>query len=176
MSNGNAILNIVLPTGETEKLATNIFDKDFTVSDFAAVYEKRWGVEISFLMVKERLAIENFTSAKKNLMLQDFHAAVITYNLMEIACMEQEEKRHIENADIARKYKQSANRNIVAHEVRECFLSVMLETDLAEADRKLEHIQRIIYRFFKDIRPGRANPRVVKFKSKKYPMNKKRNC
>ena len=169
------IINIVLPTGEMEKLATNIFDDALTVSDFAAIYEKRWGVETSYLMVKERLAIENFTSSKKNLMLQDFYAAVITYNLMEIACMEQEGKRRAENADINRKYEQSANRNIVAHEVRECFLSVMLETDLAKVDSKMAQIEHIIYRFFKDIRPGRLNSRNVKFPNKKYPMNKKRN-
>ena len=169
------IINFVLPTGEVEKLATNIFDEDFTVSDFAAIYEKRWGVETSYLMVKERLAIENFTSAKKNLMLQDFYAAVITYNLMEIACMEQEAKRCAENVDITRKYEQSANRNIVAREVRECFLSIMLETDPAKVDSKMAKIERIIYRFFKDVRPDRTNPRVVKFPSKKYPMNKKRN-
>jgi hypothetical protein len=170
------IFNLILPSGETEKLATNVFDEDFVVSDFYAVYDKRWGVETSYLMVKERLAIENFTSSKKNLMLQDFYAAVITYNLMEIACMEQEAKRRENNADVTRKYEQSANRNIVAHEVRECLISVMLETNHAEVGRKMAHIHRIIYRFFKDIRPNRLYSRNVKFPSKKYPMNKKRNC
>lgn len=171
------IINFVLPTGEVEKLATNIFDESFDISDFAAIYEKRWGVEISYLMLKERLAIENFTSAKKNLMLQDFYAAVVTYNLMEIACLEQEEKRRALNASVNRKHKQSANRNIVAHEVRKCLLFVMLETDLDKIDRKMAQIQHIIYRFFKDVRPERAKdyPRKTKFPSKKYPMNKKRN-
>jgi hypothetical protein len=169
------IINVVLPTREVEKLVTNVFDSDFTASDFATIYEKRWGIETSYLMVKERLAIENFTSAKENLMLQDFFAAVVTYNLMEIACMEQEEKRLAENIDIPRKHRQSANRNIVAHEVRECFFSVFIETDPAKIDRKLAKIQRIILRFFKDIRPGRTNSRTVKFPSKKFPMNKKRN-
>lgn len=169
------IINVVLPTGEVEKLATNIFDESFDISDFALIYEKRWGVETSYLMVKERLAIENFTSAKKNLMLQDFYAAVVTYNLMEIACLEQEEKRRAENAFVNRKHKQSANRNIVAHEVRKCLLFVMLETDLDKIDSKMAQIQHIIYRFFKDVRPGRVYPRKTKFPSKKYPMNKKRN-
>ena len=169
------IVNLVLPTGETEKLAANIFHEDFTVSDFAAIYEKRWGVEISYLTLKERLAIENFTSSKKNLMLQDFYAAVITYNLMEIACMEQEARRSGENIDAARKNQQSANRNIVAHEVRECFVSVMLETDASKVKDRLEWMERVIYRFFKDVRPGRVNPRIVRFPSKKYPMNKKAN-
>lgn len=169
------ILNVVLPTGESERLATNIFDKSFTPSDFSGIYEKRWGVETSYLMVKERIAIENFTSAKENLMLQDFHAAVVTYNLMEIACIEQELKHRTENADAGRKYGQSANRNIVAHEVRECLLSVMIEPDPVKIDRKMSQIQRIIYRFFKDVRPDRSNPRATKFPHKKYPMNKKRN-
>ena len=169
------ILNIILPTGEVEKLATNIFDDKFTASDFAAIYAKRWGVETSYLMVKERLAIENFTSAKKNLMLQDFHAAIITYNLMEIACMEQEAKRQVERTDVNRKYKQTANRNIVAHEIRACLLSVMLESNHRKIDKQMAQIHRIIYRFFKDVRPGRSNPRKPIFPSKKYPMNQKRN-
>jgi hypothetical protein len=68
---------------------------------------------------------------------------------MEIACMEQESKRLVENYDTTRKYEQSANRNIVAHEVRGCLLSVMLETDTVKVDAKMAQIQRIIYRFLR---------------------------
>ena len=169
------IINVVLPTGEVEKLATNILDDSFSISDFATVYAKRWGVETSYLMIKERLAIENFTSAKENLMLQDFYAATVTYNLMEIACMEQEAKRKTDGADEGKRNQYSANRNIVAHEVRKCLISVMLESDLDKIDRRMAKIQRIIYRFFKDVRPNRTNPRKVKFPHKKFHMNKKRN-
>jgi len=169
------IINFILPTGEVEKLATNIFDEDISVLDFAAIYEKRWGVETSYLMLKERLAIENFTSAKENLILQDFYAAVATYNLMEIACMEQEAKRKADYADVDYKNARSANRNIVAHEVRKCFFDVMLEDDPAIINRKMTNIERIIYRFFKDVRPNRKNPHKTKFPHKKYSMNKKRN-
>lgn len=177
MVNGSLlrIINIILPTGEVQKLATNILDEDITPSDFSYIYEKRWGVETSYLMVKERLAIENFTSAKKNLMLQDFYASVITYNMMEVACLEQEEKRNLQYADIPRKYKQSANRNIVAHEVRMCFLHVLTETDSQKIGMLMARIESVISRFFNDIRPGRTNPRKVKFPSKKFHMNKKRN-
>ena len=169
------IINIALPNGDIQKLATNILDENFTPSDFSDVYEKRWGVETSYLMTKERLAIENFTSAKKNLMLQDFFASIITYNLMEIACLEQEEKRNLQYTEISRKYKQSANRNIVAHEVRECFLRALAETDSKKVAVLMTKIETVIFRFFKDIRPGRTNPRKTKFPSKKFHMNKKRN-
>ncbi len=169
------VLNVALPNGEAEKLVTNITDESLCISDFVYLYEKRWGIETSYLMAKERLAIENFTSSKKNLMLQDFYAAVITYNLMEIASMEQEEKRQAKDSEATRKYKQSANRNIVAHEVRLCLLSVLLETDPYIIACKMSHIERIIYRFFKDVRPGRVYPRKVIFPNKKFPMNKKRN-
>ena len=169
------VITFVLPTGEIEKLVTNIFDESFTVFDFVAIYYKRWGVETSYLMVKERLAIENFTSAKENLIQQDFYAAAATYNLMEIACMEQEAKRKADGVDEGKRNKKSANRNIVAHEIRNCLLSVMLENDFAKIDREMARVQRIIYRFFKDVRPNRTNPRIVKYPHKKYPMNKKRN-
>jgi len=169
------VINLVLPTGEAEKLITNIFDENFTVSDFSEMYNKRWGIEISYLMVKERLAIENFTSAKENLILQDFYAAVVTYNLMEIACMEQEAKRLEDGIDAGCKNLKSANRNIVAHEVRVILLSLLLVNNPVEIDEKLAKIQYVIYRFFKDVRPNRTIPRVTKFPNKKFPMNKKRN-
>jgi hypothetical protein len=169
------IINFALPTGEVEKLATNIFDDSFTISDFAEIYRHRWGVETSCLMVKERLCIENFTSAKKNLMLQDFYAAVATYNLMEIACLEQETARKDNNADAGRKHKRMANRNIAAHEVRKCLLSVIIESDPGMVDAGLERLSRIIYNSFIDLRPNRHYPRKTKFPSKKYPMNKKLN-
>ncbi|GHV40458.1 hypothetical protein FACS189490_05650 [Clostridia bacterium] len=169
------IVNAVLPTGEAEKLATNVFDENFTADEFAAIYEKRWGVETSYLMLKERLGIENFSSSKEKLILQDFYAAIATYNLMEIACMEQEAKRKADNNDAENKNARSANRNIVAHEVRNCFLDVLLETDPRVIDRKMAYIERIILRFFKDVCPNRSNPRKTKFPNKKFPMNKKRN-
>ncbi|MCL2135399.1 MAG: IS4 family transposase [Candidatus Bathyarchaeota archaeon] len=169
------VINIILSTGEVEKLATNIFDNKFDVADFAEIYNKRWGVETSYLMVKERLAVENFTSAKENLILQDFYAAIATYNLMEIACMEQEVRRKESGADVGRQYQRNANRNIVAHEVRICLISVLLEENPAIIDRKMTRIQNTIYRFFKDIKPNRSNPRKTKFPHKKYHMNKKRN-
>jgi hypothetical protein len=169
------VINIILPTGEAEKLITNIFDENFTVSDFAEMYNKRWGIEVSYLTLKERLAIENFTSAKENLILQDFYASVVTYNLMEIACMEQEAKRLEDGIDAHCKNPKSANRNIVAHEVRVILLSLLLVNNPSEINEKLAKIQRVIYRFFKDVRPYRSNPRVTKFPKKKFPMNKKRN-
>jgi hypothetical protein len=167
------VINLVLPTGETEKLVTNVFDETFTVDDFAVIYDKRWGIEVSYLMLKERLAIENFTSAKEQLILQDFHAAIITYNMMEIACMEQEAKRLKDGVDTDSKHLKSANRNIVAHEVRVILLSLLLAYNPLDIAMKTAKIQRIIYRFFKDVRPNRSCPRVTKFPNKKFPMNKK---
>ena len=169
------VINVALPTGEVEKLVTNIFDENFTTQDFAEIYNLRWGIEISYLMMKERLAIENFSSAKEQLILQDFFAAVITYNMMEIACMEQEEKRLKDGVDADSKHVKTANRNIVAHEVRVILLSLLLANNPAEITIKTAKIQRIIYRFFKPVRPNRSCPRGVKFPNKKFPMNKKRN-
>jgi len=169
------VINVILPNGVTEKLVTNIFDESYTVDDFAAIYEKRWGVETTYLMVKERLSIENFSSAKENLMLQDFYASIITYNMMEIACMEQEQIRKESGRDISRKHRQSANRNIATHEVRKCLISAVTETNPAIIAQKMSQLERTVLRFFCDIRPGRSNPRQTKFPNKKFPMNKKHN-
>jgi len=69
------VINYVLPNGEIEKLVTNIFDPSFSVEMFGELYRMRWGVETCFRTLKSRLEIENFSSAKEGLILQDFYAS-----------------------------------------------------------------------------------------------------
>jgi hypothetical protein len=49
------VINYVLPTGEVEKLVTNIFDSSFSVAMFGELYGMRWGVETCFCSLKSRL-------------------------------------------------------------------------------------------------------------------------
>jgi IS4 transposase len=84
------VINYVLPNGEIEKLVTNIFDPSFSVEMFGELYRMCWGVETCFRTLKSRLEIEIFSSAKEELILQDFYVSVFVYNLTMAASHEVE--------------------------------------------------------------------------------------
>ena len=69
------VVNVVLPSGETEKLVTNLPD-DFSVDNLAQLYGKRWGIETNYLFLKRKMMVEIFIGETVTAVLQDFHASV----------------------------------------------------------------------------------------------------
>lgn len=76
------LIRVELSTGETEILATNLFDKiKFPASDFKGLYSKRWGVETAFDEIKNQLKLGMFSGYKTNIVLQDLWSVFIFYNI-----------------------------------------------------------------------------------------------
>ena len=76
------LLRIELNTGETEVLATNLFNQNkFPTSDFKDLYAKRWGVETAFDEIKNQLKLGVFSGYKTNVVLQDLWSVFIFYNI-----------------------------------------------------------------------------------------------
>jgi hypothetical protein len=169
------VINITLENGDTERLVTNLFDESFTAADFGEIYQKRWGVETNFLMLKERLQIEDFSSAKITLILQDFYASVVVYNLTQVACLDVEKERKQNGIDNEHKYEYRVNRNIAFHEMREFCIHAVTAPNPIERIRLLRQLETICTRFVQPISPNRSKPRTVKNPGKKYPMNRKSN-
>jgi hypothetical protein len=118
------VINHVMPNGEMECLVTNIFDRCFTVELVGELYGLRWAAETCFRTLKSRLEIEDFSSAKKELILQDFFASVYVYNLVAVALLEAEEQkdRFAEQksnlkGQAGRKYVYVPNENVAIAEV-----------------------------------------------------------
>ncbi len=66
------LIKIILKTGETEILMTNLLDKGkFPYSIFEELYFKRWGIETNYDVLKNILEIENLSSYKEKGILQD---------------------------------------------------------------------------------------------------------
>lgn len=74
-------IKLVLPTGETEVLVTNLFDESFTLEDFRFLYHLRWPVEEKYLDIKHKLELEKFTGYRPDGIRQDFHCAMLMANL-----------------------------------------------------------------------------------------------
>ena len=79
------VLKFELDSGIVEILITNIFDKDFSVSDFKDLYFKRWGIEVKYNEIKSKLQIENFTGETPIAIEQDFYATMYLANMVSLA-------------------------------------------------------------------------------------------
>ena len=80
------IINVILPTGETEKLVTNIMDTNFTAEDFKSLYFKRWSIEVKYSQLKSIYELENFSGTNPIAVMQDFYACIYLSNLMSLPC------------------------------------------------------------------------------------------
>ena len=163
------VINYTLPNGETEKLVTNIFDTSLTTEDFGELYRMRWGVETCFLTLKSRLQIENFSSAKRELILQDFYASVFVYNMMTAAINEATEKTTKKQS----KYVYKPNKNIAIAEVRGTLIDSLCDDDPIKRQSSFMRAMDTISRSVVPVRPDRSYKRIVKHKSAKFPLNKK---
>jgi hypothetical protein len=70
-----------------EVLATNVFDKRLAVSSFKQLYHLRWGVEEGYKRLKCRDHVEDFSGTKVEMMMQDFHSAILRMNLTSLVSM-----------------------------------------------------------------------------------------
>ena len=92
------IINIELPSGEIETLATNIYDESFTINDFKEIYNKRWTIETNFDKLKNKLQTENFSGRRKIIIEQDFYSDIYIFNIATTV-------KHDVNQEIKEKHK-----------------------------------------------------------------------
>lgn len=75
------LVKVLLSTGETEILATNLFSKTFNVHDFSSLYSKRWGVETGINSLKNQLLCMIFSGVKQEAIYQELYSTAMVYNI-----------------------------------------------------------------------------------------------
>ena len=70
------VIKFKLDSGIEEILITNLFDTSINEDNFKQLYFMRWGIEIKYDELKNRLEIENFTGTTKIAIEQDFYASI----------------------------------------------------------------------------------------------------
>ncbi len=167
------IMNIILPTGEVEKLATNLMDKDLTTEDFKVLYFKRWGIEVKYCQLKSRYELENFSGVNPIAIMQDFYATIYLSNLMTMAKAEANENAETNKKSL--KYEYKVNMNILISKMTRTLIECFYEDDLEKRtilfDKAMKHIAKNLV----PIRPDRSFPRREPSRKNKYPVNKKRS-
>ena len=168
------VLKFDLDSGVTEFLVTNVFDETIGITDFKELYFKRWGIEVKYNELKNRLQIENFTGETTIAIEQDFYASIYLSNMVALAKMDANAIINEENKDKDLKYEYKVNTNILIGKLKNSLVSMLLEERPRKRSKVLKQIMKEISSNIIPIRPGRKFERRMTLRSNKNCFNKKR--
>ena len=153
----------------------NILDKEITTEEFKSIYRKRWRIESRYNALKNLLDIDNFSSADKDLIEQDFYATIFLSNMVRLAQNYADEEIRKKNEKKGLKYEYKTNTNTAISELRPMLIEALMANPLKKV-YLFRKILRLIEKSVVPIRPERSgSPRQKKYASAKHPMNKKGN-
>jgi hypothetical protein len=168
------VLKFQLDSETTEILITNIFDESFSIDDFKVLYFKRWGIEVKYNELKNRLQVENFSGETPIAIEQDFYATMYLSNMVSLAKMDANAIIMKKNNDKDLKYEYKVNTNILIGKLKNSLVSMLLEQRPRKRSKILNKIMKEISRNIIPIRPERKFPRRMTVRANKYSLNKKR--
>ena len=168
------VLEVILDNGETEYIATNLFDEGLTVKDFQQLYHLRWGIETGFNTMKHKLLMEDFTGRTVDAVLQDFFATLTSVNLMACALYDNREAIEERQKDSDNKYQYAQNINHTIGTMRNALLDIVAARSVRRRRMLYRKLLADTRKNLVPVRSGRSFPRVVRHKSAHYPHNTKR--
>ena len=162
------LVKVLLNTGETEVLITNLYDTTcYTKDDLKQVYHLRWGIETYYGYMKDELQLGVFTGISPLCIEQDFAANLFLFNLQSI--IEKQCEPYVNKISCKRKYQYKVNKNISWASLKYRVVKLFIKEEPPEILRELE---TLFCRYLEPIRPGRKYPRIQKRKpnSKHYTL------
>jgi hypothetical protein len=168
------VLKFDLESGEKEVLITNLFDSELDTNDFKELYFKRWGIEVKYNEIKNKLQLENFTGDTQIVIEQDFYASIYLANLVSIAKAEANQKIEEKNKGKELKYSYKVNTNILIGKLKDNLVLMLLEDNPRKRSKMLSRIIEEISHNCIPIRPGRKYPRNMSVRSNKYSLSQKK--
>lgn len=168
------VVRFQLESGEEEILLTNLLDKKLTIKDFKRLYFMRWGIEIKYDDLKNKIQIENFTGTSKVAIEQDFYASIYLANMAELARIQNEEILREKNCGKELKYEYKTNINLLIGSLKDRLVMMLLENSPRKRKRIYKKLMNEIAKNSVPIRPDRHNPRKDSLVASKYRLNQKR--
>lgn len=138
------------------------------------LYFERWGIEIAYDVIKNKLYIENISGKSKIIVEQDFYSQMLVYNMvgdLKNAANLEVDKRKNPNL----KYAYKVNINVLVGTFREYMIKVAIEENLEEAERLHTWMFEEIMENLVPVRPNRKYPRKEYKGRNKYRDNNRRN-
>jgi hypothetical protein len=169
------VVRFFLESGVEEILITNLFEESLKIQDFKELYFKRWGVEIKYDELKNRLEIENFSGTTKIAIEQDFYASIYLSNMIELARKDSDDIIKSERENKTNKHEYKTNLNILIGSLKDKLVIMLLEPSPRKRNRIYKDIMKQVAKSSIPIRPYRQNPRIKRIARGKYRKNKKRS-
>lgn len=161
------VLKFELDSGITETLITNVFDETFSILDFKELYFKRWGIEVKYNELKNRLQLENFSGETPIAIKQDFYATMYLSNMVALAKKDTDAIINENNGDKELKYEYKVNTNILIGKLKNSLVIMLLEEKPRKRSKIFKKIMREISRNVIPIRPKREFPRRMTVRANK---------
>jgi hypothetical protein len=161
------VFKVTLENGEQEILITNIREKHLKREEISELYFKRWGIEIKFDSLKNKLELENMSGRRVVTTYQDFWAKLDLANTM--AALEYATNDVIDErtADNGNKYKQTTNENRLINKFTDRYIELLTLDDPDERLVLFDELINDIARRPVEIKPNRSfvrnPPRKKKF-------------
>jgi len=159
-------VRVVLNNGTIEVLATNVLDNTILqTSDFKELYALRWGIELYYDILKNRLSLENFTGLTALAIKQDFYATVFLSNYE--AILVYDTNLELQDKQKNNKYAQQVNKAISFNAIKHKSFDIFYSNK-----DKLTQMQELEELFLTNtviIRPKRKSlPRIKKYTTTAY--------
>jgi len=119
------VFKITLDSGEEEILVTNLPSSDLSRREVGELYFKRWGIEVKFESLKNKLELENWSGRRPVTVYQDFWAKLDLANT--IAALEFAANDVIDEAakDKDIKYAQTTNENRLISKFCDAYIELL---------------------------------------------------
>lgn len=170
------VVKIELESGEIEILLTNISKEEISTKQMKEVYFKRWRIEKSYDVLKNKLEIENFSGNTELAIKQDFYAQILLLNIIEDIKetankqIEEEREKNLKTY----KYDYIVNVNILIGICKQYLLTLVILGNDERSDEIQDKMLKIIKKNLIAIKSGRKNTRKWSI-TNKYKSNMRRN-
>ena len=153
---------------------SNLLEESYSVRDLKVLNFKRWGIEMKYNELKNRLQIESFTGDNQIAVEQDFYASIYLSNMAALAKAEANLEIEEKNQGKNLKYEYKVNTNILIAKLKDSLVLALLEDKPRKRSEMISKIMKEISQNVIPIRPGRSNHRNMGYKANKYPIQSKK--
>lgn len=155
----------ILPSGETEVIASKVHDIHISASQAYNIYSKRWGVEVVIDEEKNEEQLEIFSGYSNTCIYQDIYAKVLSHNLCQIPANKVNDHLHSRFVRSRKKLsgkvpERKVNLNIAIFVFRSTWMSLCQKFHLNTVIKWLHDMMKSLADNTVLIIPGRHNPRV----------------
>ncbi len=150
------LIRVELDDGEVELLISSLLNsKKHKSKIFKELYYKRWGVELFFDELKNKLKVEYFSGYSNQSILQDFYAAIFISNIQTLLVSELTDE--INEKTKENKYRYKVNNNLSYGFLKDRVVSLFFSN--IEMEETIKELKNLFKKHLVPIRPDRSNLR-----------------